>query len=120
MVKNYTSLKSSGFQGQNIVVPDRVNWNLRVNIALDLGRVHVRDMLEASRKSVVLADEGIKDISKVNVGVLVTGVDATVLVVKLYGACNGLGKGEARGLGLDTTELVPFGLGDVLGDQAVL
>ena len=82
-----------------ITLPDRVNRHLRVDIAINLAGVHVRDMLEASRQSVVLADEGIEDISKVGVRVLITGVDATVLVVKLNGAGNGLGKGEARGLG---------------------
>ena len=75
-----------------------MNWHLRVDISLDLGRVHVRDMLEASWESMVLADEGIEDISEVNVGVLITSVDTTVLVVKLNSASNGLGKGEARGL----------------------
>ena len=97
-----------------------MNGHLRVDISFDLGRVHVRDMLEASGKSVVLADEGIKDLSKVNVGVLITGIDTTVLVVELNSAGNGLGKGEARSLGLDPAEFVPLVLGNMLGNQAVL
>ena len=99
--------------------PDRVNRHLRVDIALHLAGVHVRDMLESSRKSVVLADQGIEDISEVNVGVLITSIDTTVLVVKLNSASNGLGKGESGGLGLDPAEPVPLVLGHMLGNQAV-
>ena len=93
---------------------------LRVDISLDLGRVHVRDMLEASWESVVLADEGIKDISKVNVGVLITSIDTTVLVVELNSASNGLCKGESGGLGFNLVELLPLVCSDMLGNQAVL
>ena len=97
-----------------------MNWHLGVDIALDLGRIHVRNMLEASWESVVLADQGIEDISKVNVGVLITGIDATVLVVEPNSASNGLGKSKTGGLGLDPAEFVPLFLCNVLGDQAVL
>ena len=97
-----------------------MNRHLRVDIAINLAGVHVRDMLEASRESVVLADEGVEDISKVGVRVLITGVDATVLVVELNCASNGLCKGEARGLGLDLAELVPLVLSHMLSNQAVL
>ena len=41
------------------------------------------------------------------------------LVVEFNGAGDGLGKGELGGLGDNSGELVPFFLGDVLGDQAV-
>jgi len=97
--------------------PDRVDWDLGVDVSVDLGGVHVGNMLEVGWESVVLADQGVEDISEVNVGVLVTSVDAAVLVVELNSASNGLGQGEARGLGDDSAELVPFLLGDVLGHQ---
>ena len=97
-----------------------MDWNLRVDIALHLAGVHVRDMLESSGKSMVLADEGIEDISEVNIGVLITSVDAAVLVVEFNCASNGLGQGELRGLGDNLVELVPFLFSDVLGDQGVL
>lgn len=42
------------------------------------------------------------------------------LVVELDSAGDGLGEGEARGLADNTAQLVPFLLGNVLGDQAVL
>ena len=42
------------------------------------------------------------------------------LVVELDGAGDGLGEGEAGGLGGDGAQLVPLLLGDVLGHQAVL
>ena len=53
------------------------------------------------------------------VGVPVSGIDAAVLVVELDSAGNGLGEGEAAGLGLNVLQLVPFVLGDVLGHEGV-
>ena len=43
-----------------------------------------------------------------------------MLVVKLHGAGDGLGQGEAGGHGLGPVELLPDGLGDILGHQGVL
>jgi len=99
---------------------DRVDWDLRVDVANNLVDIHVGDVLEVGGETVVLADEGIEDILEVDVGVLVTGVDAAVLVVELDGASDGLGQGEAAGLGLNVLQLVPFLLGDVLGHEGVL
>jgi len=99
--------------------PDGVDGDLRVDVAVDLGGVHVGNVLEVSWEAVVLADERVEDISEVDVGVLVTSIDTAVLVVELNSAGNGLGKGEARGLGDKATELVPLLLGHVLGNQAV-
>jgi len=98
---------------------DGVDGDLWEDVAVDLGDVHVGGVLEVGGEAVVLADEGIKDILEVNVGVLVTSVDAAVLVVELDSASNGLGQGEARGLGDMGTQLVPLFLGHVLGNQAV-
>jgi len=69
--------------------------------------------------SVVLLDQGVKDNREVLVGVPVTSVDSTVLVVELNGAGSSLGQGEATGLGLDVLDFVPSLLGDVLGHQGV-
>jgi len=99
--------------------PDGVDWDLGVDVSVDLGGVHVGNMLEVGWESVVLADQGVEDISEVDVGVLVTSVDAAVLVVELNSASNGLGQGESGGLGDDATKLVPLLLGHVLGDQRV-
>jgi len=98
---------------------DRVDWDFWVDVANNLVDIHVRDVLEVGGETVVLADEGIEDILEVDVGVLVTGVDAAVLVVELDSASNGLGQGEARGLGDVGAQLVPLFLGHVLGNQAV-
>ena len=54
------------------------------------------------------------------VGVPVSGVDTAVLVVKLDGAGDGLGEGELGGGGDGPGQLLPQGLGDVLGHQGVL
>ena len=68
----------------------------------------------------VLADEGVEDISEVNIGVLITSIDTAMLVVEFNGAGNSLGQGELRGLGDNLVELVPFVFSHVLGDQGVL
>ena len=65
--------------GQHWAVPDGVNGNLRVDVSLDLGDIHVRGVLEVGGESVVLADEGIEDVGEVDVGVLITGIDTAVL-----------------------------------------
>ena len=67
----------------------------------------------------VLFNNRVKDSSKVLVGVLITSIDTTVLVVELNGTSNGLGKGEAGGLGLDVGQLLPLLWAQVLGDQAL-
>ena len=76
-----------------------MDWGLGVNVALDLADVHVRGVLEAWGKTVILADQRVKDRSKINVGVLISSIDSAVLVVKLNSTSNGLGQCEARSLG---------------------
>merc|ERR1711899_556486 len=98
----------------------RVDGDIRVDIALNLADVHVRGVLCRRTDSVVLLDQGVKDWGKVLVGILVTSVDAAVLVVELDCAGNGLGKSESGGLGGDVLQLVPLVLGDVLGNKGVL
>jgi hypothetical protein len=56
-----------------------VHGDLGDDVALELGHVHVGRVLEVGRKSMVLTDEGIEDVGEVDVGVLVTGVDAAML-----------------------------------------
>jgi len=109
--------KAESLDGAADTDPDGVDWDFGVDVSVDLGGVHVGDVLEVGGESVVLADQRVEDIGEVDVGVLVSSVDAAVLVVELNSASNGLGQGEARGLGDDSAELVPFLLGDVLGHQ---
>jgi len=100
--------------------PSRVNGHIGFDVSGDLGTVHVRGVLKVSRETMVLADEGIENISEVDVRIFISGVHTAMLVIELNGTGNGLGQGEARGLGSDAGKLVPFLLGDVLGDQRVL
>ena len=51
-------------------------------------------MLEVLREAMVLEDDGIKGVLEDDLGVLVTGVDAAVLVIELDGTGNGLEKSQ--------------------------
>merc|ERR1711973_706100 len=79
----------------------------------------VDSVLGISGDTMVLLNQRVKDNSEVLVRVPVTSVDAAVLVIELNSAGNSLGKGESTGLGLDSLQLVPFVLSDVLGHQGV-
>jgi len=100
--------------------PAGVNRYISLNVASDLGGVHVGGVLEVGSKTMVLADEGVEDLSEVNIGVLITSIDTAMLVVELNCAGNSLGQGELRGLGNNFVELVPFVFSHVLGNQGVL
>merc|ERR1711962_187795 len=117
-------LGDSGGQAESVNAaadtdPGRVDWRLGVNVALDLADVHVRGVAESGGQAVVLGNDGVEDVGEHDVGVLVAGVDAAVLVVELDGAGDGLSKGESSGGCLETTQLGPFGFCDMLGNQAV-
>ena len=71
-----------------------MDWGLGVNVALDLADVHVRSVAEALGQAVVLDNDGVEDILEHVIGVLVTSVDATVLVIKLNSAGNGLKRND--------------------------
>merc|ERR1719510_2230892 len=98
----------------------RVDGCVGDNFSLDLAGIHVGSVLGRGADSVVLTDERVEDRGKVLVGVPVTGVDSTVLVVELNSASDGLDQGESRCLGLDSLQLLPLVLGDVLGNKGVL
>jgi len=96
-----------------------VDGDIGVDVSLNLLNIHVRGVLGIGGDSMVLLDDSIKDIGEILVGIPVTGVDAAVLVVELNSAGNGLGEGEAGGLGDDVLVFVPSLLGHVLGHQRV-
>ncbi len=75
---------------RGVSLPHGVDWDLGVDVPLQFGGVHVGDVLEVRREAMVLANQRIEDGSEVDVGVLVTGVDAAVLIVELDGAGAGL------------------------------
>merc|ERR1719317_153535 len=112
--------KTEAIDGTANTDPARVNGSIRDNIALDLAGIHIGSVLGRGADTVVFADEGVEDGGKVLVGIPVTSVDAAVLVIELNGASDGLDEGQARGLGLDSLELLPLVLGDVLGNEGVL
>merc|ERR1712197_14219 len=96
-----------------------VDGNSGLDVSNNLLGVHVGGVLGVSGDAVVLLDDGIEDLGEVLVGVPVTSIDATVLVVELNGAGSCLGNGEVTGLGLDVLHFVPSLLGDVLGHERV-
>ena len=65
---------------------------VRVDIAIDLGGIHVGSMLEVISQSMVFSDDGIKNIGKVDIRISITSVDTTMLVIKLNSASDGLQK----------------------------
>merc|ERR1739847_137243 len=96
-----------------------VHGHAGLDVSLDLLGVHVGGVLGVGGDAVILLDDGIEDLGEILVGVPVSGVDTAVLVVELHSAGDGLGEGEAAGLGLDVLDFVPSLLGDVLGHQGV-
>merc|ERR1719322_1589603 len=100
--------------------PGGLHRDILVNVAADLGSIHVAGVGGVSADAVVLLDDGVEHLGKILVGVSISSVDAAVLVVRLYGASNGLGESEAGGGSLVTSELVPLLLGHMLGHQRVL
>jgi len=96
-----------------------VNWDSLIDISSDLGGVHVRGVLSIGADSMVVLDDGIKDLREIFVAVPVTSIDTAVLVVKLNSTGTGLGDGEPAGLGLDVLDAVPSLLGHVLGHKGV-
>ena len=69
--------------------------------------------------AMVLLNDGIENISEEFIGILISSIDTTVLVIELNSTSNGLSKSESRGLGLESSKLGPFFGGDVLSYQTV-
>ena len=100
--------------------PGGLDGHVIVDVAADLGRVHVTGVGGVGGDAVVLLDDGVEHGGEVLVGVAVPGVDAAVLVIEVDSAGDGLGQSEAGRGGLVGGELVPLLLGDVLSHQGVL
>jgi hypothetical protein len=60
-------------------VPGGLDRSLRIDVAQDLGDVHVRGVAELGREPVVLQDDGLEDLLEILVAVFISGVDAAVL-----------------------------------------
>jgi len=74
-------------------------------------------MKRVIRDSMVLLNYWIKDRCKVLVRVPVTSIDATVLVVKFNSTCNSLDQSEPWCFCLNTLQLFPFFLSNMLGNK---
>ena len=68
----------------------------------------------------VFLDDWVKDLGEILIGITISSIDTTMLVIKLDGTGDGLGQGEAGGGGLVFGELVPLLLGHMLGNQRML
>jgi len=96
-----------------------VDGDIRVDVSGNLADIHVGGVHGIGADAVVFLNDGIENLSEVLVGIPISGVDSAVLVVELNSAGNGLGEGEAGGLGDDVLVFVPSLLGHVLGHQRV-
>ena len=98
---NSLLLGDSGRQAESINIATNtdtggVDGHISLDVALDLGGVHVGGVLGIGGDAVVVLDDSIEDLREVLVGVPVSGVDAAVLVVELDGARDGLSQGEPK------------------------
>ena len=115
---NSDILQSASIFFKNL--PDRVDWDIISNVSLDFLDIHIGNMFESSGETVVFADEGVKDFSKVEVGIFITSIHTAMLVIEVYCTCNGLSQSETRCLGDNSREFIPSFFGDMLCDQGVL
>merc|ERR1740129_449195 len=69
--------KSETFNASAHTNSGTVNWCGCVDVSDNFGVIHVGCMFETLGKSMVFHDEGVKDISKDLVGVLITSIDTT-------------------------------------------
>jgi len=97
----------------------RMDWDISIDISLDLWSIHVRCVLRVSRDSMIFLDDWVKDWSKVLVWIPVTSIDSTMLVVKFNSTGNSLNQCKSRCLSLDSLKLLPFVLCDMLGNKGV-
>jgi len=94
--------------------PGGVDGGGGVDVAVDLGDIHVTGMDSVGGNAMVILDDGIENIGEHLVGVPISSINSTVLVIELNCASNGLSEGEARSRGLCSAQLVPDWLCDIL------
>ena len=82
--------ESEPVNGTSHTDPGGLDWGIGVDVALDLGHVHVGLVGKVSLEAVVLKDDWLEDILEVLVGVSISGVDTAVLVVEVDGASDSL------------------------------
>jgi len=99
--------------------PARVNWNISFDISSQLRSIHIRCMGRIGRDSMVFLDYWIKDWGKVLVGIPVTSIDTTVLVIKLNCTSNCLNEGESGCFGLNSLQKIPFVFSHMLCNQGM-
>jgi len=111
--------KAKSINGTSNTDSCRVNRNIRFYVALNFRCIHVRNMKRVIRDSMVLLYNWIKNWSKVFVGIPVTSIDTTVLIIKLNSTSYGLNQCKTWGLCLNTFQLFPFLLSDMLGNKGM-
>ena len=67
-----------------------LDGSISVDIAFDLVKVHVRSVAEVLVQAVVFKDEGIEDIGEIFVGISISSINATMLIIVLDGTSDGL------------------------------
>merc|ERR1712183_1065139 len=87
--------KAKAVNGATDPDPAGVHWSCGVDIALDLPNIHVAGMGRIGADSMVLLDQRVKDLGKVLVGVPVSSIDSTMLVIKFNSTGNSLSEGKS-------------------------
>ena len=77
---------------EKVAKPGDIDGCLFVDVALNLGSIHIWGVFEILREAMVLKDDWVEGILDHLIGVLLASVDVAVLVIELDGTGNGLEK----------------------------
>merc|ERR1719391_1729510 len=122
---NSLLLGNSGRETESIDVATNTNTGgvdgcLLADGAFDLAGIHVACVGGIRCDTMVLLDQWIEHVREDLVRIPISSINTTMLIVELHSTSDGFGEREPRGGSLSSIELLPDGLGDILGHQGVL
>jgi len=99
--------------------PARMDWNICFYIALNFWSIHVWSVFRIGRDAMIFLDEWIKNRGKIFVGIPVTSIYSTMLIVEFHSACNCLDQSEAWCSCLFAFQFLPNILCNILCNKRV-